>query len=231
MEDVRRDFIPAAGRDWRLRLYDPLTRLIGADRARRTLVEGAALRLGQQVLEVGCGTGSLLVEIGRRQPGVELVGLDPDASALDRARRKADRAGVTIELDRGFADALPYPDAAFDRVLSSFMFHHLQGGEKASMLGEVRRVLKSGGSFYLLDFVGPGAGAHGLSGWVRSRPLLRDNAEDRIVALVTKAGLEGPRKIGEGSLVFGLLAYACFEARSLEPQTARSVPGGRALID
>jgi ubiquinone/menaquinone biosynthesis C-methylase UbiE len=213
MEDVGRTFIPAAGRDWRLPLYDPFTRLIGADRARRTLVESEALHAGQRVLEVGCGTGSLLVDIGRRYPGVELAGLDPDPRALDRARRKADRAGLPIRLDRGFADRLPYADASFDRVLSSFMFHHLQGADKAGMLSEVRRVLAPGGSLHLLDFTGPSRSAPAwLSNWVRARPLLQDNAEERIVALALGAGLESPRKIGEGSVVFGVLAYACFEA-------------------
>jgi len=213
MEDVGRSFIPAAGQDWRLPFYDPFARLIGADRARRTLVEGAALLPGQRVLEIGCGTGTLTVEIGRRHPGVALVGLDPDDRALDRARRKAARAGVRIGFDRGYADRLPYLDASFDRVLSSFMFHHLQGREKAGMLAEVRRVLKPGGSLYLLDFAGAGAGAPGwLARWVRSRPLLQDNTEDRIVALASEAGLERPQRIGEGSVVFGLLAYAGFEA-------------------
>jgi SAM-dependent methyltransferase len=228
MEDVGRTFIPAAGRDWRLPLYDPFARLIGADRARRTLVEAAALRPGQRVLEVGCGTGSLLMDIGRRHPGVELVGLDPDPRALDRASRKAERAGPPIRLDRGFADRLPYADATFDRVLSSFMFHHLEGGEKAAMLREVRRVLKSAGSLYLLDFVTPGAEAQGyFSKWVRSRPLLRDNSEDRIAALASEAGLERPRRIGAGSVVFGLLDYACFEVRSpgdTDDRDSRDVP-------
>src|SRR5262249_40861463 len=157
---------------------------------RRALVEGAALRPGQKVLEVGCGTGSLLMEISQRHPGVELVGLDPDARALDRARRKGERAGLKVRLDRGFPDRLPYRDAEFDCVLSSFMFHHLGGSDKARMLGEVRRVLKPGGSLHLLDFLTPEAAKQGyFARWVRSRPLLRDNTEDRIAALATAAGL------------------------------------------
>ena len=101
-----------------------LVKLLGGDSARRVLVEHADLQPGQRVLEVGCGTGTLLMLITRAQPGLELTGLDPDARALARAKRKADAASVPMRLDRGFSDALPYSDASFDRVFSCFMLHH-----------------------------------------------------------------------------------------------------------
>jgi ubiquinone/menaquinone biosynthesis C-methylase UbiE len=125
MADVQRSYVPAAGNDWSLPFYDPLVKLIGGDGARRVLIEQAALQPGFRVLEVGCGTGSLLMSIKRTQPGVDVTGLDPDPKALSRASRKADAARVAIRLDRGFSDELPYPDASFDRVFSCFMFHHL----------------------------------------------------------------------------------------------------------
>lgn len=56
MEQVPRRFIPAFGRDWARPLYDPVVKLIGGDRARRTLV-GAAIRPGQRVLDMACGSG------------------------------------------------------------------------------------------------------------------------------------------------------------------------------
>jgi ubiquinone/menaquinone biosynthesis C-methylase UbiE len=65
MEQIQRDFIPAAGHDWVLPLYDPMMKLLGGDEARRTLVEGARLNPGQRILDIGCGTGSLLVVIKR----------------------------------------------------------------------------------------------------------------------------------------------------------------------
>lgn len=211
MEPARRTFIPAAGRQWALPLYDPLVKLIGVERARRSVIEQAAVAGGHRVLDVGCGTGSLAVELGRLRPSAELVGLDPDPGALEQARRKAQRAGVVVRFDQGFADALPYPDASFDLVLSSFVYHHLDGDGKAGMLREARRVLKPGGSLHLLDAAGPGSGGEGLIGrWVRSRPLLRDNAEDRILARMREAGLEDPRRSAGGSVAFGLVAFSCF---------------------
>src|SRR5262245_2302483 len=109
--ESHRHFLPAAGRDLFLPLYDPLTKLLGGERARQVLVEQARLGPGQKILDVGCGTGSLLLQIRRSFPAVEAVGLDPDPKALARAKRKAAREGAAVQFDQGFADALPYPDA------------------------------------------------------------------------------------------------------------------------
>src|SRR5438270_8100613 len=123
MTESSRTYLPAAGHDWLLPLYDPIVKLLGGDAARRALLEQACIRPGQRILDIGCGTGSLVVLIKRQHPDVDVVGLDPDPKALARGRHKAARASVSIQFDQGFADALPYTDAAFDRVFSSFMFH------------------------------------------------------------------------------------------------------------
>src|SRR5437762_6488263 len=91
-----RTYLPAAGHDWSLPLYDPIVKLLGGDAARKALLEQAALRPGQRVLDVGCGTGTLATLIKQLYPDVEVVGPDPDPKALARARRKAARAGVSI---------------------------------------------------------------------------------------------------------------------------------------
>jgi ubiquinone/menaquinone biosynthesis C-methylase UbiE len=208
MEGTRRIFIPAAGHDWLLPLYDPFVRLLGADRARRVLLDDATLRPGDNVLDLGCGTGTLATLIKCACPGARVFGLDPDAKALAKARRKALRAGVPVQLDQGYADELPYSDQSFDTVFSSFMFHHLDSGAKAGMLREVLRVLKPGGSIYLLDFGGPQPGPGGLLAHVfHARDRLRDNFEGRIPGLLRQAGFSGAREIRRGAVLFGKIAY------------------------
>jgi ubiquinone/menaquinone biosynthesis C-methylase UbiE len=212
MEDSR-PYLPAAGYNWLLPLYDPIVKLLGGEQARKALLEQAALRPGQRALDIGCGTGTLVTLIKRLHPNVEVCGLDPDPKALARARRKAERASVTIRLDPGFADDLPYPDASFDKVFSSFMFHHLQQDEKGKALREVRRVLRPGGSLHLLDFGGQESGAGGfLAHLLHSSHRLRDNSEDRILSLMSRAGFADAKKVSQGSMLFALMRINYYKA-------------------
>jgi ubiquinone/menaquinone biosynthesis C-methylase UbiE len=161
MLESGKTYLPAAGHDWLLPLYDPLVKVLGGDTARRILLDQATVRPGHRVLDIGCGTGTLAMLIKRLHPDVDVVGLDPDPKALARAKRKAERSAVSIRLDQGFSHELPYPEASFDRVFSTFMFHHLMGDEREKTLYEVRRVLTPGGSLHMLDFMGTDASSHG----------------------------------------------------------------------
>jgi ubiquinone/menaquinone biosynthesis C-methylase UbiE len=197
MSRTARHYIPAAGRHWRLPFYDLMASLLGAEAVRRMLVEQAALRPGECVLDVGTGTGALALALKRAQPLADLIGIDPDPRALELARCKAERAGLSLRFDQAFGDALPYPGASFDRVTSSLMLHHLSTDEKASALREWRRVLKPGGRLHLLDFDGPLPERAGLlARRIHASAPLRGNAADRILAHLTSAGFELPQVVG-----------------------------------
>jgi ubiquinone/menaquinone biosynthesis C-methylase UbiE len=207
-------FLPAAGWDFLLPLYDPFTKLLGADRMRRSLVEQAQLRAGHRVLEIGCGTGSLLVLCKQQHPDVDAIGLDPDPKALARARKKAERASMKIRFDHGFADALPYDDASFDRVFSSLMFHHLEAADKAAALAEVARVLKPGGRLELADFAGPhDISRSRLRPWVHGQQRLADNDAENVLGLMRNAGLDQPELLTHTRMLFGTVAYYCARRR------------------
>jgi ubiquinone/menaquinone biosynthesis C-methylase UbiE len=198
----RRTYVPAAGYDWLLPLYDIFSRLIGAEAAHRQLVEQAEISPGQRVLEIGCGTGNLTVLVKRLHPGADVIGLDPDPKALARARRKAETARVVVRLDRGFSDALPYADASVDRVLSAFMLHHLTVDVKAQTLREVRRVLRQGGGFHVLDF---GGAEDGLLARLFHRAHLED--QHRIPDLMRDAGFVAVAEHAERPTILGHLSY------------------------
>lgn len=89
MTTQERPYLPAMGKRWLLPLYDPFTRLAGVGRMHEQLLDRARIQPGQEILEIGCGTGNLLLALARRRTDVRLVGIDPDPDALRRARRKA----------------------------------------------------------------------------------------------------------------------------------------------
>jgi ubiquinone/menaquinone biosynthesis C-methylase UbiE len=211
--DAPRTFIPGFGKEWLLPLYDPVTAMLGLGPARRALIEHAGLQPSHHVLDIGCGTGTLAVLVKRLHPEAEVTGLDPDAKALVRGSLKAKAAGVAVRFDRGFSDALPYQDDAFDRVFSSFMFHHLDFEEKEKTLREVRRVLKPAGRLVLLDFAGPDAARRSFGARVlHSGHRLADNGESSVIALMREAGLAEPKAIGRRTLFAGLMHIAYYEA-------------------
>lgn len=137
-------------------LYDALIRwTMPEDAFKRRLVGQADLAPGQRVLDLGCGTGTLTLLAKAVVPGAELVGIDPDADALEIARAKTLRAGLEIRFDRGSATALPYPDGGFDRALSSLVFHHLDPEGKRAAAREAYRVLRPGGALHVADWGRP----------------------------------------------------------------------------
>lgn len=200
-----KSYLPAAGYDFFLPLYDPLTKLAGVDKLRRALMDQAELAAGQRVLDVGCGTGTLLVFVKDQHPDVDAVGVDPDPKALERARRKARRAGVDVQFDQGYANALSYPDASFDRVLSSLMFHHLESDDRNEAMRELRRVLRPGGRLELVDLAGRSAGGNRLHRWLHSHPRMED--EQSLLALMSEAGFARPRIVERRTAFFGTAVF------------------------
>jgi len=196
------------GHDRLLPFYDPLQRLLGMDSVHRQLVNQARIQPAQRILEIGCGTANLAILIKRLHPDAEMVGIDPDPKALARAQRKAGREALSVQLDRGFAEELPYLDASFDRVLSALMFHHLGTEEKEKTLDEARRVLKPGGSLHLLDFGGAKVRSDGLIARLHHRSeRLRDNFGDRIPTLMREAGFADPTEVTHRITIAGRLTY------------------------
>src|SRR5580658_689255 len=106
------------------------------------LVKFAGVKAGQQVLDVGCGTGVAAITAARA--GAKVTALDLTPELLERARANSAIAEVAVEWREGDAEQLPYGDAAFDVVLSQF--GHMFAPRPAVALAEMLRVLKPGGT-------------------------------------------------------------------------------------
>ena len=108
-KQLKRTYLPAAGRDSLLSFYDFITKVMGADQARRALLDRAQIRPAHRILDLGCGTGSLLIQLKQLYPDTDVVGLDPDLQALARARHKAACDAVSVQLDRGLGMSFRTP--------------------------------------------------------------------------------------------------------------------------
>lgn len=149
----RGDFLPA----FRFRALAPyydftLGLTMPERRFREALLDAAALPPGARALDAGCGTGDLLCRLKRRFPDVSAEGADADPVILELARAKARKHGLEIAFRVADLRAAPYPDAAFDAVFCTLVFHLLAPEDKPAALRELWRVLKPGGAAYVSDF-------------------------------------------------------------------------------
>ncbi|WP_230207997.1 class I SAM-dependent methyltransferase [Microlunatus sp. Gsoil 973] len=213
-ETEHRPFLPGMGKAWLMPLYDPCTRLLGIARFRAQLIKYAQIEAGQKVLDVGCGSGDLLLALAAAVPGAELTGLDPDGVALGRAARKAAAAGAGVTLIRGYADELPLEDASLDHVVSTLAIHHLDAESQARFAAEARRVLSPGGKVTILDFGGPsGDHAHGplghlsalLDAAMRRSPQVQANLDDGLPDLLRRNGFDDAAEVAHHQAFFGSL--------------------------
>lgn len=119
-------------------------------RWRRALVDGAAPRPGDRVLDVATGTGMVAAEVLRRCD-CSLVALDQSPEMLAGARsRFAAAPEGSVELVEGQAETLPFPDASFDVVTFTYLLRYVD--DPAATMRELARVLRPGGRIASLEF-------------------------------------------------------------------------------
>ncbi|TVQ15993.1 MAG: class I SAM-dependent methyltransferase [Leptolyngbya sp. DLM2.Bin15] len=147
------NYIPALGFRWLTPFYDAV---VGATTRERTfkqaLIQQAEIESRQSVLDLACGTGTLSIWIKQGSSETEVIGVDGDPAVLSLASRKAARTKVSVQFDEAMSYALPYPNARFDRVVSSLFFHHLSCLDKKLSVQEVFRVLRPGGQLHVADW-------------------------------------------------------------------------------
>lgn len=208
MTESRDEYIPALSFRVLTPFYDFIQKYIVRDvRYKSLLIQKADIRPGQRVLDLGCGTGTLAIMVKQAQPETEVFGLDADPDMLKVARTKSASLHAPVQFDTGFTNSLPYPDASFDRVLSSIMIHHLKTPDKETTAREVYRVLKPGGELHIIDFGKPYT-LYGkmLGPFLHKFEEANDNIEGRLPEIFGAPGLK-TEITGHFWTFFGDLAF------------------------
>jgi demethylmenaquinone methyltransferase/2-methoxy-6-polyprenyl-1,4-benzoquinol methylase/phosphoethanolamine N-methyltransferase len=189
--------------------YDTLVNVASLGQSRRLremTVSLAMIRPGDHILDVGCGTGSATILARTRTgPDGQASGIDPAPEMIAVARKKADRKKLEIDFRIGVIESLAFPEASFDVVLSSLMFHHLPDDLKVRGLAEVYRVLKPGGRLLIADFMRPNSSS--LRQWFTSLALhhgLKFGVED-LPAMLKRAGFVDVTQLDASFLLVGFV--------------------------
>lgn len=192
--------------------------LVAGRLLRRThpaIVELAALRAGERVLDVGCGPGSLTIAMRASVgPTGSLQGIDASREMIEAARRNASRTGAGVEFQVGLAEALPFPGGTFDVVVSQLAAHHWPDDLKPTAFGEMHRVLKPGGRCLIVDFEPPRSFLGRLAGRLLiGSGMMRINVTD-YRALLEQAGFT---RVESGRTRHGLLSFIGGRKESTAP--------------
>ena len=101
---------------------------------------------GADVLDIGCGDAGAIIAFAER--GARCAGIECFETSLERGRLRAADHGVTVDLRKGVAESIPYPDSSFDLVMLDNVLEHVN--DRPLTLREIRRVLKPGGLLYMV---------------------------------------------------------------------------------
>ncbi|MFE7595186.1 class I SAM-dependent methyltransferase [Kitasatospora sp. NPDC057512] len=205
-------FTPAAGR-LALGLYDPIVSLTRERLWRSLLAMHAAPRPGDVIVDVGCGTGSFAVLLGRAEPQATVIGVDPDPAVLRLARRKAAAAGVDPDFRTGMGDAVDDvvgPGTA-DTVVSSLVLHQCPVPMKQAVLAAMHRTLRPGGKLVIADYGRQRTAAMRLAfrivQFADGKEDTQPNADGILPRLITEAGFEGVREVDTVATVTGSMSF------------------------
>ncbi|NQE35085.1 class I SAM-dependent methyltransferase [Microcoleus asticus] len=133
--------------------YDPITQYVLPPHetvVRQGLIDAVRVK-PRRIIDLGCGTGSTTLMLKQAFPEAEVVGLDLSPYMLVVAEIKAQKAGLNIEWLHGNAESVAFPDASFDLVAASLLFHETPPAVSRAILRESFRLLKVGGQVAILD--------------------------------------------------------------------------------
>ncbi|MBW4626833.1 MAG: methyltransferase domain-containing protein [Brasilonema octagenarum HA4186-MV1] len=133
--------------------YDPITQYVLPPTetiVRQAIIDSIKVQ-PRRILDLGCGTGSTTLMLKQAFPQAEVIGLDLSPYMLVRASHKAEKTGLDINWRHGDAQKTGFPDASFDLVTASLLFHETPTTVAVAILQECFRLLVTGGQVLILD--------------------------------------------------------------------------------
>jgi ubiquinone/menaquinone biosynthesis C-methylase UbiE len=133
--------------------YDPITQYVlppNETWVRQGLID-SIMGKPRRVLDLGCGTGSTTLMLKQAFPEAQVIGLDLSPYMLVMADRKAKTMGLNVQWRHGKAEETGFPDASFELVTASLLFHETPPTATKSILRECFRLLVPGGEVLILD--------------------------------------------------------------------------------
>lgn len=191
------------GADGLIAALDEQASLPAIQRLRATTAELLRPRLGDRLLDVGCGTGDVVRALaGLVGAHGTVVGIEPSATMLDEARRRTGESSHNVEFRSGDIARLDFDDATFDGVTCERVFQHLDTPDAA--LAELVRVIRPGGRIVVIDTDWGMHAIHGADPQLTSRVVQcwAANAANgwsgrRLPGLFVHAGLPEPTVVAE----------------------------------
>jgi len=106
----------------------------------------------RRILEIGCSCGQTTVALKRRFPDAEVWGIDVSGPMVHYAHMRATELGVDVNFRQVLGEATGFPNGYFDMVLTRIILHEVPNTKNTEIMKEISRVLRSGGTYYPLDF-------------------------------------------------------------------------------
>jgi ubiquinone/menaquinone biosynthesis C-methylase UbiE len=194
------------------KLYDPLIDRLSFGREHRfreLTLQHMAITHEDQILDIGCGTGTLtLLAAEHLRSEGSIIGIDAAPKMIAIAQGKAKRQGSSARFQTAIAEKLPFADGQFTMVVNSMFCHHIDLELKCLAFAEMRRVLGPGGRLITADIDTPSTLLGWLTGWLGRwlllQPELTDNLRGKLPALMTEAGFVDVKRAAH---VHGLISF------------------------
>jgi ubiquinone/menaquinone biosynthesis C-methylase UbiE len=140
-------------------LFSPMGQNV-QERVRNAVIENLHWDGNGKVLDIGCGSGALIIDIVKRFPNSKAIGVDYWGGNWEYSQKvcqqnaQTEKVADRVTFEKASASSLPFPDEQFDVVISNLVFHEVKDtSDKTVPIKEALRVLKKGGKFSLQDLL------------------------------------------------------------------------------